>query len=174
MISIVTPSFKQLDWLKLAMASVADQTVPVEHIVQDAGTPGIESFFQTETTKRRNSNYQPLLFMEKDDGMYDAVNRGLSKAKGDICAYLNCDEQYLPGALGHVATYFEDYPDTDVLFSDVVLIDERAQPISYRRAILPRVRHIRASHLNTLSCGMFFRRRLIEAGLFSIRNGKSR
>ena len=38
-------------------------------------------------------------FIEKDSGMYDAVNRGFRRAQGDILAYINCDEQYLPGAL---------------------------------------------------------------------------
>ena len=42
-------------------------------------------------------------FIEKDGGMYDAVNRGYRRAQGDILAYLNCDEQYLPGALKTVA-----------------------------------------------------------------------
>jgi glycosyltransferase involved in cell wall biosynthesis len=91
MISIVTPSFQQLDWLQLAIASVADQTgTEHEHIVQDAGTPGVEKLFHGIGAK---------LFVEKDKGLYDAVNRGLTKARGEICAYLNCDEQYLPGTL---------------------------------------------------------------------------
>ena len=44
--TIVTPSFNQLDWLELCVASVADQqgVASIEHIVQDAGTPGIEEF----------------------------------------------------------------------------------------------------------------------------------
>ena len=37
------------------------------------------------------------LYVETDNGMYDAINRGLAKARGEICGYLNCDEQYLPG-----------------------------------------------------------------------------
>ena len=39
-------------------------------------------------------------FVEKDQGMYDAVNRGLRRATGEMLAYLNCDEQYLPGTAG--------------------------------------------------------------------------
>jgi len=43
--TIITPSFKQLDYLGCCVASVADQEgVTVEHIVQDAGSPGIEEF----------------------------------------------------------------------------------------------------------------------------------
>ena len=165
MISIVTPSFRQLSWLRLAIASVADQTGPkIEHVIQDAGTDGIEEFFETDALTRAHENYQPRLVVEKDAGMYDAVNRGLAKATGQICAYLNCDEQYLPGALGRVDEFFAKHPTIDVVFGDVVLVNEFGNPVSYRRMILPRRRHIRASHLNTLSCAMFFRRRLIDEG----------
>jgi glycosyltransferase involved in cell wall biosynthesis len=172
-ISIVTPSLKQLDWLKLAIASVADQEdCQTEHIIQDAGTAGIDNFFAEQAVSLVNAHYQPKLFVEKDDGMYDAVNRGLIKAKGDICAYLNCDEQYLPRALPTVQRFFDHHPEIDVLFGDVVLVDQQGDPISYRRMILPRLRHIRASHLNTLSCGMFFRRRLIDEGFLFDPNWK--
>lgn len=164
MISIVTPSFNQLDWLLLAIASVADQNeVEVEHIIQDAGTSGIEDFFKKEATGR-SEHYRPQLLIEKDEGMYDAVNRGLSKATGEICAYLNCDEQYLPGTLRKVSDFFAANPNICVLFGDVVLTNREGYPVSYRQAILPTRRHIRASHLNTLSCAMFFRRKLVEQG----------
>ena len=49
-------------------------------------------------------------FIEKDGGMYDAVNRGYRRATGDILAYLNCDEQYLPGALAAVEKFFAAHP----------------------------------------------------------------
>lgn len=165
MISIVTPSFKQIEWLRLAIASVADQQdVVIEHIVQDAGTPDIDNALRHNLSKQTNE-YQLRLFVEKDDGMYDAVNRGLKKSTGQICAYLNCDEQYLPGSLKIVEQFFAFNPGIDVLFSDVVLVNEAGVPVSYRRVVIPTRRHIRASHLNTLSCAMFFRRTIIERGL---------
>ena len=91
--SIITPSFRNSNWLKLCIASVADQQgVEVEHIVQDScSDDGTQDWLPQD---RRVS-----AFIEKDGGMYDAVNRGYRRAQGDILAYLNCDEQYLPGAL---------------------------------------------------------------------------
>ncbi len=90
-ISIVTPSFRPGPWLRLCMASVADQeAVTFEHIIQDAGSDdGTLDWLRAEPQVRT--------FVEKDGGMYDAINRGLQRATGDIVAYLNCDEQYLPG-----------------------------------------------------------------------------
>ena len=85
-ISIVTPSFRNSDWLKLCVASVADQVgVEVEHIVQDAlSDDGTQEWLARD---RRVQAY-----FEKDAGMYDAVNRGWRRSKGEILAYLNCDE----------------------------------------------------------------------------------
>ena len=128
--TIITPSFRQLDYLECCIASVADQEgVTVEHIVQDAGSPGIEEFAE-KTAERllrqyggeRVKNLEPFellhlrtsrgytlrIFKEPDEGMYDAINKGFRKAAGEICAYLNCDEQYLSGTLGRVKKEFED------------------------------------------------------------------
>jgi glycosyltransferase involved in cell wall biosynthesis len=146
--------------LKLCTASVTDQEgVSHEHIVQDAGTgPDLEQWARSVP--------ELSLYVEKDQGMYDAINRGLGKTRGNICSYLNCDEQYLPGALARVASFFDAHPEVDVLFGDAVLIDWTGNPISYRRIVLPTVSHVRYVHLNTQSCSMFFRRTLLEQGFF--------
>jgi glycosyltransferase involved in cell wall biosynthesis len=167
MISIVTPSYKQLGWLRLALASVADQEgVDVEHIVQDAGTEGVQQILKSQIPFSIDAHHSVKVFVEQDAGMYDAVNRGLARARGDICGYLNCDEQYLPGTLATVANFFAAHPEVDVLFGDMILVNNRAHPISYRRTILPNLRHIRFAHLNTATCATFFRRRLIERGFY--------
>jgi hypothetical protein len=70
--SIITPSFRNSQWLKLCVASVADQqSVAAEHIVQDAGSD--DGTLDWLTRDRRVQAY-----VEKDKGMYDAVNRGNS------------------------------------------------------------------------------------------------
>src|SRR5438477_8606151 len=137
MISVVTPSFQQLEWLKLCAASVADQKgVQHEHIIQDAGSSG-----DLEDWARTIPNLS--LFVEGDAGMYDAINRGLRRSRGAICSYLNCDEQLLPGALAKVVAFFEEHSDVDVLFGDAILIDRVCNPISYRRVVLPTLSHVR-------------------------------
>lgn len=164
MISIVTPSFRQPEWLRLCVASVADQeAVDLEHIVQDAGTDGIQESLRAQFGERLAQD-SLRVFVEKDAGMYDAVNRGLARARGDICAYLNCDEQYLPGTLASVAKYFGEHPAVDILFGDVILVDQSGSPLSYRRTVLPEREHISSAHLNTTTCATFFRRRLLERG----------
>ena len=81
--SIVTPSFRNSGWLKLCIASVADQSdVECEHIVQDScSDDGTQDWLPQDRRVRA--------FIEKDGGMYDAINRGYRRAQGDILAYLN-------------------------------------------------------------------------------------
>lgn len=157
-VSIVTPSYNQLQWLKLCIASVADQHgVELEHIIQDAGT----GVCLAEWVQHHS---QAKLFVEGDSGMYDAINKGFHKTTGDIVAWLNCDEQYLPGALATVVDFFEKHPEVEVLFGDAVILSEKGNLLSYRRAVLPSLLHIQVSHLNTLSCATFVRRSVIERG----------
>jgi glycosyltransferase involved in cell wall biosynthesis len=153
--SIVTPCFQSSNWLKLCIASVADQGVPVEHIVQDAGsTDGTLDWLGQDPRVR--------LFVERDTGMYDAINRGFARAQGDVLAYLNCDEQYLPGALAAVADYFRAHPAVDVVFGDFVVVNARGEYLFHRKVQPPLRHHLQVSHLPTYSCGMFFRRHLIS------------
>jgi glycosyltransferase involved in cell wall biosynthesis len=159
-ISIVTPSYRQLSWLKLCAASIADQQgVTFEHIIQDAKTgPELEEWV------RKNTSAQ--LYVERDANMYDGVNRGLRRAQGEICAYLNCDEQYLPGTLRRVADYFEKNPEADVLFGDSIITDPSLNPLAYRRAVLPRRLHTLLCPLSILTCSTFFRRKIVDEGAF--------
>lgn len=152
--SIITPSFRSGQWLKLCIASVADQAMPSEHIVQDAGS-------DDGTLDWLARDARVKAFVEKDSGMYDAINRGLRRAKGELLAWLNCDEQYLPGALKTAVDFFEQHPDIDVLFGDVVMVDPQGNYLSHRKMQTPLKYHTWTCHLSTLSCAMFFRRRVV-------------
>jgi len=106
-------------------------------------------------------------FIERDEGMYDAINRGLRRAQGEILSYLNCDEQYLPGALAAVNAYFRAHPEIDMLFADFVVVDARGDYLFHRKVQTPLLYHTWVSHLSAFTCATFFRRRLVtEESLF--------
>jgi len=156
--SIVTPSFRQLGWLKRAVRSVADQGVEVEHIIQDAGTgPELEQWV------REHSSAQ--LFVEKDSGMYDAINRGFARCTGEICAFLNCDEQYLPGTLKRVARAFAENPWADAVAGDYLVLDPECGLLSFRKVTPLRRAMILTDHLYAFTCAIFFRRRIFDDGV---------
>ncbi len=156
----------------------------IEHIVQDAGTPGIEEFarevgasfhrdgkevFSSQSSVGSDSKagYSLTIYSEKDAGMYDAINKGLKKATGQICAYLNCDEQYLPGTLPWVADYFAVAPQTDVLFGAAIVTRADGSYVCDRRVMVPTRWHTMVSgNLSIFTSSTFFRRKsVVEHGL---------
>lgn len=166
-ISIVTPSFRQLEWLQLCIASVADQTgVEVEHIVQDAGTPGFEEFVRkTEKIWPNRRNYRRRMVQEPDLGMYDAIHRGLKKAQGQLLAYLNCDEQYLPGTLAFVWDWFRDHPKAEICHGDVIVCGTKGDYRCHRKALVPKKMHTLVSgSLSFFTAATFFRGHLVKEG----------
>lgn len=150
--SVVTASFRQLDWLKCCALSVADQGVDLEHIIQDGGTgPDLEAWVRDHTSAH--------LVMEPDHGMYDALNRGFQRANGDILAWLNCDEQYLPGALKVVEARFAEEPGLDVLLADNLIVDPSGKYLAHRFSLVPTLGQMWV-RFPVGSCALFFRRRV--------------
>ena len=166
--TIVTPSFRQLEQLGCCIASIADQEgVSVEHIVQDGGTEGFGDFAKImEERWPDRPGYQRVMVSEKDAGMYDAINQGLAKARGSICAYLNCDEQYLPGVLRKVLKDIEADSDHDLWVGDVIVVDPAGMPRCQRKVIPPTLRHTWTCHLGAFTAATFFRRSLMDRRLF--------
>ncbi len=158
--SIISPSFRNSAWLKLCIASVADQQgVALEHIVQDScSDDGTQDWLPGDPRVKA--------FVEKDGGMYDAVNRGYRRATGDILAYLNCDEQYLPGALAAVEQYFAAHPQVEVVLTGSIVTDGDGHYLCHRHSLVPSPNHV-WFRFPILTCGIFIRRKVIqERGIF--------
>jgi hypothetical protein len=158
--SIITPSFRASQWLRLCVASVADQQgIVAEHIVQDScSDDGTQDWIAKDTRIKA--------FIEKDSGMYDAVNRGFRRSTGDLLAYLNCDEQYLPGALQAVHDFFLSRPQVDVVLTDTIVTDAQGDYICHRLSLVPG-QHTIWVRFPVTTCGLFVRRRVVEElGLF--------
>ena len=135
---------------------MADQQVKLEHLVQDAGSDDGTLDWLTKDTRVQ-------AFVEKDRGMYDAVNRGYRRASADIVAYLNCDEQYLPNALARVLAFFQEHPAVEILFGDCLVVDAQGDYLCERRSLTPRLLHTwTASNLAFLTAATFLRRRVLD------------
>ncbi len=130
-ISIVTPSFQQGHFIERTLKSVLDQNYPnLEYIVQDGGSQD-----QTVEVLRAYEGRIASWESRPDTGQSQAINRGFSRATGEIMAWLNSDDLLLPGSLRSIADYFAANPDVDVVYGNRVLIDESDQQIG--RWILP-------------------------------------
>ena len=157
-ISVITPSYNMLPYLKRCAASVADQKgTSVEHII-------IDNISSDGTMQWLEKNNKVKKYIEPDNGMYDAINKGLKHSEGNIFCYLNCDEQYLPNTLEKVHKFFNNNKDIDIVYGNALFIDKDNSLIAYRKSIKPRYYYILAHYLYTFTCTLFFRRTIIDDG----------
>lgn len=110
-ISIVTPSFNQGHFIEQTICSVLDQGYPnLEYFVMDGGS--------TDGTVEILKKYEKHLtgwVSEKDRGQTHAINKGFSRASGEVRAYINSDDWYLPGALHAAGEHFAAHPGARLL-----------------------------------------------------------
>lgn len=112
-ISVVVPSYNQARYLPATLDSLFSQeSVDLEVIVKDGGsTDG-----SVDILRQRPESFRWT--SQRDGGQTAAINSGLHEATGEIFAYLNSDDIYLPGALSAVAKHFEDNKDCQLLYGD--------------------------------------------------------
>jgi glycosyltransferase involved in cell wall biosynthesis len=118
-ISIITPSYNQAQYLEETILSVLNQGYPnLEYIVIDGGS--------TDNSVEIIKKYEQHIsywVSEKDAGQSDAINKGFAKATGDILAWLNSDDLYLPRVLHFVAEQL-DSAKAEFLFADSIHMRE--------------------------------------------------
>jgi len=126
-ISIITPCFNSEATVRDTIKSVyAQDFKDWEHLVVDGGS--------TDATPKILAEYPHLQWTsEKDEGHYDAMNKGIARAQGEFIVILNADDSFRPGALSQVAFALTQHPEWDALFGDVVYVDHHGREI-YRRA----------------------------------------
>jgi glycosyltransferase involved in cell wall biosynthesis len=112
-VSVVIPSYNQAKFLPATLDSVLSQDYPdTEILVFDGGS--------TDETLSILKGYGGKIqwVSQKDGGQPDAINQGLQRATGDILAYLNSDDIYLPNALKNVTSNFDANPKCPILYGD--------------------------------------------------------
>lgn len=178
----------------------ANSSIRVHHHIQDGrSTDGTREFLAEQISNRPQPMANSYTFSYEsasDDGMYDAINKGvafamqqpvdecslivdgdnentkdreladssniqqsvLNKCNDTVVAWLNCDEQYLPGTLENVAAFFNRHPQVDILFGGMLIVNKQGELLSCRKAMPMRRLFLEASYLYNYSCAMFFRR----------------
>ena len=113
--SIITICFNSEAVIRKTIDAVLaqDYSGEVEYLIIDGAskdrTVEIAEEYKPKFTAK---GYSYIISSEPDKGIYDAMNRGAARATGDILAWLNADDHYLPGTLEKVAVYFAAHPET--------------------------------------------------------------
>jgi glycosyltransferase involved in cell wall biosynthesis len=124
LVSIVTPLYNMAQHLPATIESVLSQNYPrIEYIVVDGGS--------TDGSLEILERYQDRLrwFTGKDKGPSDAAHRGFVEARGEVLAWLNADDVYLPGAVRTGVEYLATHPDVDVVYGEASWIDDKGAVI---------------------------------------------
>ncbi len=156
-VSIVTPSFNQVNFLEQTIRSVLEQNYPnIEYLILDGGsTDGSVEII------RKYQNHLAYWVSQPDNGQAAAINAGWRRSTGEIIAWLNSDDTYEPGAISAVIQVFSMHPDVDVVVGDCAVIDSSGGFL----------RHLPASDFNLAGIlagnslpqqGVFLRRAAVE------------
>ncbi|MBI3379821.1 glycosyltransferase [Candidatus Gottesmanbacteria bacterium] len=118
-ISVITPSYNQGKFIQQTIESVLSQNYPnIEYVVMDGGS-------KDQTIKILEKYKDKLSWIsEKDKGQSDAINKGLKTTSGEIVAYINSDDYYIPGSFLTVGKFFSENKDAYWLTGKCKIVDE--------------------------------------------------
>ena len=127
-ISIVTPSYNQGQYLEKTILSVLEQNYPnFEYIIIDGGSTDNS----VEIIKKYEKHLKYWL-SEPDRGQSHAINKGFEHATGDLLAWLNSDDYYMPGALHKVAEIAMANPQTGAIVGAGQFVNESGKVTLYK------------------------------------------
>ena len=158
-LSIVTPSFNQGEFLEQTILSVLNQNYEqLEYIVIDGGSTD-----ESVEIIRRYEDCLAYWVSEKDRGQVHAINKGLERVTGDIVAYLNSDDLYLPGAFAAVVEHFKENPACEWLCGDTMMFGEKGHRTELITADVPKsAAHCLSWAYLAPQPGMFWKRELVQ------------
>jgi len=158
LVSIITPSFNKAPYIEETIQSVCNQTyTPIEHIVIDGGS--------TDGTLSILEKYPGTLIWksEPDQGQSDAINKGWRMAHGDIIAFLNADDTYLPDAVQIAVDHFLHHPETGMIYGDGILTDENGRFLANFTAGEFNLENLIYCRDNILQPAVFLRKSVFES-----------
>lgn len=166
MISVVMPSYNQVEYIERSIQSILDQAYPfLDLIIIDGGsTDG------TVDVIRKHERHISYWVSEPDRGQSDALNKGFAGARGEIFGWLNSDDLYLPGAIQRAVETLVAHPEKGIVHGDWLTIDERDNVLSREYSFDFNLSHFKYEGFQVNAQAMFWRREVHERfGGFDVR-----
>jgi glycosyltransferase involved in cell wall biosynthesis len=126
LVSIITPSYNQAAYLEATIRSVlAQDYASLEYLIVD----GASQDGSLEII-RRYADRLAWWVSEPDGGQAEAINKGFQHARGEILAWLNSDDLYLPGAIQSALDALRANPQAGMVYGDAITIDPSGRPLN--------------------------------------------
>ncbi|MFA7301095.1 MAG: glycosyltransferase family 2 protein [Candidatus Shapirobacteria bacterium] len=139
--SIITPSYNQGQFIQETINSVVGQIgdFEIEYFIMDGGSTDdtVKILKATEIKLKNNSKIKYYWQSKSDNGQVDAINQALAKATGDVVAYINSDDYYLPNAFDTVSKYFNNHPKSQWVVGNCQVSDPRLNWTFWLKHIWP-------------------------------------
>jgi glycosyltransferase involved in cell wall biosynthesis len=125
---VVTPSYNTGRFIEETLRSVQEQDYPrVEHIVLDSGS--------TDETPEILARFPSVrLIRPAPGGVSEKVNHGFEIAQGEIIAWINADDYYLPGAISKAVAALRDRPEAALVYCNYLHVDEDSVEVERERS----------------------------------------
>jgi len=153
LVSIITTSYQQGDFLEETIQSVLSQTYPnIEYIIVDGGSSdGSVEIIQ------KYADRLAWWVSERDRGQTDAINKGFARAKGEILAWLCSDDLYKPETVAEAVSFLQKNPDVAMVYGDANYIDEKGNVIGKYHARQTDYKRLLQGHVNIAQPSAFWR-----------------
>lgn len=163
-ISIVIPSYNQAHFLPRTLDSIISQNYPnLELIIIDGGS--------TDGTQKVLEHYDAHIHYwvsEPDRGQSHALNKGFAQATGEIFAWQNSDDLYLPGTFAAIIAAFMSNPGNTIIYGDYLTVDENERILNYQTAFDFDLKHFIYEGFHVNAQATFWHREVHERfGLFN-------
>lgn len=136
LVSVVTVCFNSETHIAEAMESVLAQSYPaIEYIVVDGGSTDGTMDVVRSFGERFGDRLKWV--SEPDQGIYDAMNKGIALCTGELIGLLNSDDAYVPDAVERIVDAYRAQPDAGAIFGDVEVIAEDGTPLRIELATMP-------------------------------------
>lgn len=159
LVSIVTPSYNQGQFIGNTIESVLRQSYPnIEYVVVD----GASSDNTSEVLERYRGRINRII-SEPDNGQSDAINKGFRLARGELVGWVNSDDILYPNCVEEIIRLYEGHPDGVIFYGAVVnFIDKCGVVLSKREQCVESKDHLLNHDYNLIQPGSFYRSEVVR------------
>jgi glycosyltransferase involved in cell wall biosynthesis len=153
LITIVTPSYNQGQFIEETILSVLNQTYKnIQYIIVDGGSTD-----QTMDVVNKYKDQIDIIIHEKDNGQTDAINKGFKLAKGELVGWINSDDILYADCVEEIVKAYLEQPNGAIYYNcNLRIIDKNSKTIRDRTQMIPNKNFLLNKDYNVIQQGSFY------------------